>query len=344
MMSIRSRSGFWHDDAERQRAMLLLEVSRSYYELGMGQAEIAESIGYSRPTVGRLLQEARQSGIVQVLVTHPLERLTNLERMISGRYGVANVRIVPGGVGKSDGILVVATSLARFLERLIEPGMSLGFTSGRILQATVGSLRRQRDVSTDCVQMVGGTDELGSRVSTSDLIRRLAVKLDGVAHTFDAPILAATPKAAAQAISSPSVSRTLAVARNVDIAIVGIGAGFRQPADIFSRVLTPENVRALHRLGAVGHVLGQFIDQNGVIVDTALRDLVVAVPLDDVKRIPLVLGVAAGAQKAPAIAAALRGRFVNSLLLDVEAAQALAYLPERFRETPASLWDVPSEI
>ena len=56
----------------RNRASLLLEVSRLYWEENLGQADIARRTGYSRPTVSRMLTEARRVGIVTVTVAHPI--------------------------------------------------------------------------------------------------------------------------------------------------------------------------------------------------------------------------------------------------------------------------------
>lgn len=331
--------GFWHDEPEREKALLLLEVARRYYEQGMGQAEIANALNCSRPTVSRLLAEAKRTGVVTIAITHPLERLAVLERTISGRYGIANVRVTPNATG-GTGIETVSLALARFLERIVEPGMTMGLTNGRAHQAAVEQLRRRRDGDAQIVQLVGRSGVQGRMLDTPDLCRRVADLLAGTAQTFDAPLLAATPQIAADLRQSPQVGRVLRLASRVDLAVIGIGASFRYPADVFSDMLTSSVVRTLHKNGAVGHVLGRFIDYRGRVVQSPLNDLVVGITLAQLRRIPLVLGVAAGGQKAGAIAAALRGGLVNSLILDVDAAQGLAYLPERAPASAEPLWSV----
>lgn len=328
-MNVRSQEdGFWHDQPEREKAMLLLDVARRYHEQGMGQAEIAAELGYSRPTISRLLAEARRSGVVTVTVTHPLERMANLERSIEGRYGIANVRVASSTTGGA-GLETVALALTRFLERVVEPGTSIGLTTGRIHQAALEHFRRPRDMDLRVVQFVGGSGVSRSRtVDSPELCRRVADHFGGTALTFDAPLLAASPQIASDLRQSAAVARVLQLAGRVDMAVIGIGAGFRHPADVFSDMLTSQVVRDLHKHGAVGHVLGRFIDYRGRPVPGPLNELVVGVTFQQLRRIPLVLGVAAGSTKATAIAAALRGGLVNSLILDVDAAQALAYLPE----------------
>lgn len=338
-MSIRSRGVFWHDEPERAKAILLLEVSRRYYEHGMAQSEIAQELGYSRPTVSRLLAEAKRAGVVTITVTHPLERLAMLERMIAGRYGIANVRVTPTAFG-GTGLDSVGTALARFLERSLEPGMSIGLTTGRIHQAAVDRIRRHNDSGVQIVQLVGQSGVKGRVADSHRLCRKVAEAVDGTAITFDAPLLAPTPVAAEQLCHTPQVSRALRLGGSVDMAVIGIGASFRHPADVFSDMLSSQVVRTLHKKGAVGHVLGRFIDPRGRAIQNPLNDLTIGITLSQLRRIPVVLGVAAGSQKAAAVAAALRGGLVNALILDAEAAQAVAYLSERAAAPTEPLWNL----
>ena len=55
-------------ELDRERAALLLEVSRMYWEEQLDQRTIAQRAGYSRPTVSRMLAEARREGIVTIVV------------------------------------------------------------------------------------------------------------------------------------------------------------------------------------------------------------------------------------------------------------------------------------
>ncbi len=341
-LHIRSQSdGFWRDEPERQKAMLLLEVARRYHEQGMGQAEIASEMGYSRPTISRLLAEAKRTGVVTVSITHPLERIATLERIIGGRYGIAHVRVAPNA-GVGTGVDTVALALARFLDRALQPGMSIGLTTGRIHHAALDLMRRQRETGVRVVQLVGGSGDASRTrtVTTPELVRRMADIVGGTSLTFDAPLIAATPQLASDLRRSPAISRVLRTASRLDLAVIGIGASFRQPADVFSDMLTSRVVREIHKDGAIGHVLGRFIDYRGRLVPNDLNDLMIGVTFSQLRKIPLVLGVAAGSAKAAAVAAALRGGLINSLVIDLDAAQSLAYLPERPAATEP-LWSIP---
>jgi len=49
----------------RERASLLLEVARLYWNEDLDQASIAGEMGYSRPTVSRMLSDLAAEGVVE---------------------------------------------------------------------------------------------------------------------------------------------------------------------------------------------------------------------------------------------------------------------------------------
>jgi DNA-binding transcriptional regulator LsrR (DeoR family) len=79
----------------------------------------------------------------------------------------------------------------------------------------------------------------------------------------------------------------------------------------------------LKQCGAVGEICGRFFDAAGRECDSPWRDRVLSIDLEQVRRIPQVIGVVAGADRATAVTAAIRGGLVKSLVLDVAGAQAL---------------------
>lgn len=321
----------WGPDRGRERSLLLLEVARMYYEEDLSQERIAREIGYSRPTVSRMLDEAKHEGIVRVQIMHPVERLTHLEDLLKTRFSLEKVRVTSTSTPHA-GVVDVGRAAADLLDRLVQPGMTIGLSNGRTHMAMVNAPQVHRTVEVTFVQMVGslgGNDQL---VDGPELCRRFAEAYGATYRLLNAPLLAPNQRTAKAFLSEPTIAATLRIAAGSDIAIVGIGAGLRRPAGVFSSWLTPTHVRALQAHGAVGHVLGHFFDRQGRTIGGPHREVVIGLTLEQLAAIPQVLAVAAGAEKAPALAAALRGGLVNSVILDYEAAQALAYLPAAERQ------------
>ena len=86
----------------RERASLLLEVAHLYWDEGLDQARIASRMGYSRPTVSRMLSEARRHGVVTVTVSHPIERLMALEEQLAQAFGLKEARVAEDRADGAD--------------------------------------------------------------------------------------------------------------------------------------------------------------------------------------------------------------------------------------------------
>lgn len=325
-MSVGSRpelSG-WDADPDRVQALQLLSVARRYYEDQMSQLEIAKAIGYSRPTVGRMLAQARREGIVQIHVEHPLERVMELERVLAARFEIDQVRVTSAGAAH-DPVAEVGAACAEILGRIVRPGMSVGLSTGRMHRATVEHLGADwaaRDST--FVQLVGGLPEGSHIMDGREVCERFASAFGGVAITMDAPLMATNKREARSYQSLPAVARSLAAAADVDIAVVGVGAGFHHSTGVFDQVLSTRHLRELRRRGAVGHILAQFFDRDGTVIENSVQELVIGLRVERLRSVPHVIAVATGTHKAEALAAALRGGLVDAVVLDWPAARALA--------------------
>ena len=75
--------------------------------------------------------------------------------------------------------------------------------------------------------------------------------------------------------------------------------------------------------GAVGDILSHFIDAHGQPVDAEIDDRLISTPLDALKEMKNVIGVAGGADKVDAIRAVLNGQYLDVLITDEITAAAL---------------------
>ena len=55
----------------QENKRLLMQVAKLYYMQQLTQAEIGRKLQTSRSTVSRLLQEAREQGIVKITIEYP---------------------------------------------------------------------------------------------------------------------------------------------------------------------------------------------------------------------------------------------------------------------------------
>lgn len=307
----------------RQHIDLVLQVARAYYLDDMTQAQIAKRIGYSRPTVSRLLKESRELGIVQITIGHTLERLRLLEDGLRRRYGLAHARVADVPVGEDPARIVPRYAAALFVETCA-PNSLITVSNGNAVAATVREVPVRDWPKSNVAQMIGTLSPNNQMTDSPDICRMLAQRLGGTFTTLPVPMILSSAPLAEAMRGEPQISTTLALGGAADVALVGVGAVTEQRSGhIFDAYLDHAKTLELHRRGVVGHICGHHIDAEGRHVRTELCDRTISIDFERLKRIPLVIAVAWSAAKTPAIRACLNGGLVSALVTDQPTAEAL---------------------
>ena len=106
-----------------------------YYENEMGQNEIAQKLGISRPTVSKLLKEAKERGYLRIEIVGPQEQnCYKLERELEEKFGLKEAIVVED---KHDDIFQkeeLGAEVAKYLYRIIQEGDIIGVSMGTTLK------------------------------------------------------------------------------------------------------------------------------------------------------------------------------------------------------------------
>ena len=300
-------------DLTRDRAAVLLEVSRLYWEEDLGQAEIARRTGYSRPTVSRMLTEARRVGIVTVTVAHPIERLMALEERLVAAFGLTTARVSETAPAGGSGIGPdVARSAADLLVENCGPRSVIAVSNGRAVAAVVHHVAERSWPASTTVAMLGSVGESFNLEDGPDVCRNLSLRLGGRFRSLTVPLVFDSPSLARAVRKEDQVATTLELAARSDVALTGIGTVGSSVSPLLRR-----------QRNVVAHVCGHHLDAAGRHVRTSLCDRTLCLDPDRLNEIPLVIGVAAGSDKVMAILAALRGGYLSALVTDEPTARAL---------------------
>lgn len=308
---------------ERERVSLLLKVARMYYEEGSTQAQIAKHVGYSRPTVSRLLTEAREEGVVHIRITHPLERAMSIEKALAEKFGLIGARIAES---KDLGNLTqnVARCAADYLIETSPEDSVITVSNGFAVNATIEAMPRMNWLTSRVIQAIGSVSNEEVQVDASETCRRLAGQLGGRHIALPAPLVVSAPEVAYSLIQSQQVAGILHYAATADTALVGIGTiEDRKKGYIFDGYVEEETSAILQRDGAVGHICGHHFNAQGEHIVTPMCARTIGINLKQIRRLPRVVGVAWGEHKLDAIRGALRGKLVSVLITDRATAEAL---------------------
>lgn len=307
---------------------LLAKVAEMYYKRSMNQTDIAERTGYSRSMISRLLTQAVQQKVVEFHIYHPFARCNELEQQMQQQFGLKDVRVLARGALDYNEMLIKLGKLAaRLIEEYVQPQMTVGVSWGTAVAATINALRPKPCTSVSVIQLIGSYGTPDPEVDGHELARKLARTFGGKYAILPAPLVVASESMRNGLLTDPRVRQVLLNARNMQLALVGIGS---VDAGLSSLVragyITKQHVRDLAQAGAVGDVCAINFDPHGNLVDTQLTRRIVGIDAKTLQNVPTKIGVAGGEEKAPAILGAIRGKFVNALVIDESAALAILQL------------------
>ncbi|GEM_PF-59312 len=307
---------------DRKHFELLLTVARRYYLDDAKQSEIAGEIGYSRVTVSRLLAEAKRCGMVHIEISHPHERLATLEKQISSKYRIKEVRVSAASATNTES--TTSRLAAELLLSHCSSRSTIAISNGRAVAATVAQLPRHHWISSCVVPILGMTGSELPFIDSPELCRNMAKRLGGNYWTLPVPLVFETELAARAMRQEPSVSRTLDLAARADAALVGVGSVKESGSSPILRKWITQNIqREVQKKHAVAHLCGHYIDAKGNHVDTTLCQRTVCLEPAQLRNIPFVVAIAYGEEKVDALHAILTGRYADALVTDEYTALAL---------------------
>ena len=302
---------------------LLAKIARMYHERGIRQPQIAADLHISQSRVSRLLRQASELGIVRTTVSLPSGVYTDTEEKLQGRYHLLDSVVVDTD---GDVVRALGAAAATYLAETLTSGDIVGISSwSSTLLAAVEAMRPKTGLAVTVVtQLVGGNGDPRVQVDATRLIDRFASLTGAQPEFLSTPGLVNDPVVRDALLTDPAVTGVLQIWNQLSVALIGVGS--IQPSPLLQRsgnAIDPKQQAELMQLGAVGDVCLRFFDEDGNLINSAFNDRVLAITPEQLKAVPRRLGVAGGPEKLRAIAAAVKGGWINTLITDLNTAQYL---------------------
>ncbi|RYD34996.1 MAG: sugar-binding transcriptional regulator [Verrucomicrobiaceae bacterium] len=301
-------------------------AARLYYVDGLGQAEVAQFTRISQAKVSRLLALARERGIVKISVAEYEPRSLLLEdklRSLLGLGKVAVIRTLPGATS-GDARRAVGHFGASIAASLIAPGNVVAISGGRTMRELVRNLPTDKKAGLTVVQTMGSIDSSVAPVDALELGRVMARRCDGLFQSLNSPAFVPDKQTRDAFLNLTQIRSVWQQLNRASVAMVGVGT-LENSIFVERGILSPDELAQLRAGGAVGEICGRFFNAEGQECDTPWRDRVVSIELEQLRTIPQVIGIVAGSDRSRAIAAAVRGGLLKSLIIDEGGANALPF-------------------
>lgn len=303
---------------------LIVKVAWLYHVESLTQAQIAERMHLTRRRVNELLSDARASGLVRVTFNSSLTENVQLEGELCKTFGLEEAMVTSTPADQQLLHAVLGRAAAAFLDRMLEMRgpSSIGVGWGSTLRETVQQMKRKNMAELEIFSMMGGLTR-GTEINTFDIVRGFAEVLNAKCHYFAAPIYADSEISRDLIVRQSVFADLIDKAACVDLSFLSVGDLTGKSLQVRYGLPVTIDIDDLVRSGAVGDLLGHYLDENGTPAPHHLNHQVIAPPLEDYCRIATRIIASGGTHKRMIMQAVLRGKLATAVVTDADTARWL---------------------
>lgn len=305
---------------------MLRDVAYLYYEMKLTQQEIADKLFISRTSIGRLLVEAREKGIVEITIHNTFENQQELEMRLKERFNLTDVLVANDlSMQSRESYAAVCQMAGYYLNSQLKPNSVFSMSRGRTVQTVLRYYQPRRTFPYMKLVQLSGIEESegGIAFEESDLIRFLGERLNCSVYCLHIPAIFETKAMRNMIIGREAVRKVMDMAKDVNFVLMSLTTLAQWKSRLSNR-----EINALARAHAVGNVFGYFYDNEGRIIETDLYDRFV-MPDRCIFSAEKRFAVVADLFKAQALYAALNGGLITGFATNTKIARKILALDNK---------------
>lgn len=303
---------------------MMLKVCDLYYNSNLTQQQISEKFGISRPTISRIIDKAKQNGIVKIEIINPFSNEYNkIEKTIEEVFGLKEVVIVDD----YDDIKLQNAELgkvaASFLERVLDDkdivGVSMGNTLKAVCNAVIGE-KKASDLT--FIPMLGGMGQVKPDIHCNQLVIDLARKFKGKYYLMHAPAYITDENLRNILKEEVHIKEVFQLMDKMTVALIAIGSPTKNSTMVKTEYYTDKQIEDMYQRDVVGDVCLQMFKEDGCC-DYKYNQNIFGMNIEKLKNIKKSIAVSAGKERVNAIYGAINAKFLNILITNYSTAKAL---------------------
>ena len=321
------------DAGAREDELQLADVAQQYYLEDLTQEQIARRLSVSRSNVSRMLKEARERGIVEIRIHHPLRTIPALQQALLNAFPLRDCLVlarpddggqpVEPGTADSPAPRQLGALAARYLDSRVSDESIVGVGWGSTVYNVVSSGYLHRKSGVSVVQLMGSVGGATPDIDGGQVASRLGRALGARVYYLQAPMVVTDVGVRAGLLRDPHIRKTLEMARSAQVNLVSVGAVTRASGLYRAGYLNDMDLEYIRGQGAVGDICGAYFRQDGAPCSLELEDRTIAASAEAMRQAPLRVGVGWGGAKALPSVGAIRAGLINVLITDEECASEM---------------------
>jgi deoxyribonucleoside regulator len=306
---------------------VLVKVAKLYYEENYNFNEISEKLKLSRFKIYRMIDLAKKTGIIKIIISTPNKSLIDLENKLEKAFGLKRIYIIKNeGLSEDELKNKLGQAASELLFEVIEDndviGISWGTTVSKILDFLPQQILKK---NVEVVQMTSGSSLMNINMICHELTKQLAGRFKKIPFLLFAPDKVGSKELKELLLRDESIKNTMDQFKKIKIAIFGIGSVDTDYSNILksSRQITKPEFESLKKENTVGEIFSYYFDNNGSLTGKELTSKRIAIPIELIKEVPYSIAIAGGREKAKSILGAIRTGYINTLVTDEKAVEEI---------------------
>lgn len=313
--------------AGRSKTDLATTAAELYYLQDWRMEDIGKELNLSRSSVSRLLQMARNRGIVEFRVNRPSDRSAKISEQIKNKFGIhAEVIQVPENSTADERLETVGAQTAKKLGNYFRSGITIGLAWGSTISSVSRHMHYFPVAGSTVVQLNGAGNDHSTGLSYSgEILNQFGKSLGANVVHFPVPAFFDDPEAKQAMWRERSTKRILDIQQRIDLAVFGLGRiDSEVPSQVYAAgYLGTEEIDDLNREQVAGDIATVFFRKDGSWSNIALNERSSGPSLSQLKKAPKRICVTSGLAKIKALEGALAGGLITDLFIDDLTAEKL---------------------
>jgi DNA-binding transcriptional regulator LsrR (DeoR family) len=300
-------------------------VARLYFLEARSKSQIADDLGINRFKVARILQQARDAGVVHIEISMPAGIDDELSELVRKKFDLRHmVAVECGNANEANVRQVLAQTAGGLVSEIVTESDVLGIGYGRTLTIMAETM----DALAQCpvIQLTGALLGVNTEENSVELVRQISARNGGTAFPMYTPQVLPDAQTAATLRRQPEIAEAHRRFSTITKAVVAVGS-WKPPSSQLYDSLSPKDRSVLVRQGVTAEVCATLLDAHGNAVAQEFTQRCISISSKQLKAIDEVIAVAGGKLKTAAVRSVLVGGHANSLVTDTRLARELLRYP-----------------
>jgi len=307
---------------------LLVKVCSLYYKEDFKQEDIARMVGLSRPTISRILQDARKNGVVKIEIVNPLNYDSySIERELEKKYKLSEVIVVQDHSIYADQLDEIGRAAAGYLTRTIRDSDIVGVSMGTTIKEIARYADNVKHVSATFIPIIGGMGQLRMDIHSNQIVLDLANAFGGDYLLLHAPAVIEDEVLRNHLKQEKSIKEIFDLYEKISVALVGIGSPLNNSTMLDTGYFDDEDLLRFEAQKVAGDFCLRIYNSDGQFLECPSNAAVFGASLEQIRKIDKTVAIAAGSKKTIAIRGAIRANLIDVLITNHTCAQELIELP-----------------